>query len=317
MLNTTHKPLLVLGGPTASGKTALSIALAQGLGGEIISADSMQLYRGMDIATAKPTPEERAGVPHHLLDILDPGQSFSVAEYARHARQAIAEIHSRGALPILVGGTGLYISAIVDNLQFTPAQGDPDLRQELEEMAREKGNQHLHQLLEEVDPQAAEKIHPNNLGRVIRALEVYQLTGKTMTQMVEDSRAVPSPYRTCVIALDFQDREALYRRINLRVGQMLDRGLEAEARQLLEAGLSLTAAQAIGYKELRPYLLGEESLEEAAERIRQESRHYAKRQLTWFRKVTGVQWLLVDRYPDPDSLVQAAGALVREAGLTI
>ncbi len=311
------RPLLVIGGPTASGKTALSVALARCHGGEVVSADSMQMYRGMDIATAKPTPGERAGVPHHLLDILDPGQSFSVAEFASLARPVIDGIQSRGALPVLAGGTGLYISAIVDNLQFSPTAGDPALRQELYGIAQKEGNEALHRMLEEADPQAAAGIHPNNVGRVARALEIWRLTGKTMAQTAQASRTVPSPYRACVIALDFRDREELYRRIGLRVDRMLADGLVEEARALLGAGLSSTAAQAIGYKELARYFSGEETLEEAVERIKRETRHYAKRQLTWFRKVAGVRWLYVDDYPDGGGLLAAAEETARQAGLFV
>ena len=223
-------PLVVVAGPTASGKTAAGVFLAQQLNGEVVSADSMQIYRHLTVGTAKPTPQEMQGIPHHLIDFLEPGQSFSVAEYVQLARQAIQEIVQRGKLPVLVGGTGLYISSLVDNIQFSESQGDPKLREQLRQYAQENGPQALWDRLQAVDSQAAQRIHPNNVGRVARALEVYQTTGKTISEHQELSRQQPSPYRLCMMALSFRDRQKLYDRINLRVEQMLEQGLLDEAR---------------------------------------------------------------------------------------
>ena len=300
------QPLLAVVGPTASGKTSLSIHLARLLDGEIISADSMQMYRGMDIGTAKPTREEMAGIPHHLIDILEVDETFSVADYAARVRPLIREIGGRGRLPILVGGTGLYVSAITDHIQFSPMPSDPALREELRKKAAEEGNGAVFALLRECDPETAATLHENNLGRVIRAIEVYRLTGVTMAEQVRRSRQVPPPYRACILGLTFRDRQKLYHRINLRVDKMLEAGLVEEARRVLERGPSHTAAQAIGYKELRGYLEGRESLEEAAGRLKQESRNYAKRQLTWFRRNPAIQWLEVDSLGSEDALLAAA-----------
>ena len=287
-------PLLVIAGPTASGKTGLSIRLAKALDGEVISADSMQIYRGMTIGTAKPTPEEQEGVAHHLIDILEPEENFSVAQYAQLARAAIEEVAERGRVPILAGGTGLYISAVVDNISFSPAVTDEGLRQELRCKAQQEGNGAVWEMLHQIDPQTAEAIHENNLGRVIRAIEVYHTTGITMSEQVRLSRLRPSPYDICFIGLNYADRQVLYNRIGIRVDQMLRDGLLEEAKEVLSRRLSATAAQAIGYKDLKEYFAGQCSLEEAAEKIKQETRRYAKRQLTWFRRDGRIVWILCD-----------------------
>lgn len=305
------QPLLVVAGPTASGKTSLSVRLAKALDGEVVSADSMQMYRGMDIGTAKPTREEMAGVPHHLIDILGVEETFSVADYAALARPLIFEIGSRGKLPILTGGTGLYISAIIHHLQFSPIPSSEELRRELREQARREGNEAVYRILQSCDPESAAAIHPNNLGRVIRAIEVYRLTGITMAEHNRRSRAVPPPYRTCLLGLTARDRQVLYRRIDRRVDRMLEAGLLEEAKAVLGKELSQTAAQAIGYKELRGWLAGTESLAEAVERLKQESRNYAKRQLTWFRREPGFRWLAIDGFPDEDALFRAALDIAR------
>ncbi len=308
---TAKQPLLVVAGPTASGKTALSVRLAQALDGEVVSADSMQMYRGMDIGTAKPTPEETEGVPHHLIDVLDPSQTFSVADYAALARPLILEIGRRGKLPILTGGTGLYIRAITDHIQFSPMPSDEGLRRELRELAAREGNGAVYRILLDCDPESAAAIHENNLGRVIRAIEVCRLTGIPISEHNRRSRSVPPPYRTCMLGLACRDRQKLYERIDLRVDRMLERGLVEEARGLLEKELSVTAAQAIGYKELREYLAGRQSLPEAVERLKQESRNYAKRQLTWFRREKAIHWLFTDTFPDEDALLREALETVR------
>ena len=287
-------PLAVVAGPTASGKTGLAVELALRLGGEVVSADSMQIYRRMAIATAKPTPAEMKGVPHHLIDFLEPGENFSVAQYVQRARQVIQEIHRRGKLPSVAGGTGLYIQSLVDNVSFSPQPEDPALREALRQKAQREGGQSLLRELAEFDPQSAARLHPNNLGRVIRAIEVYRLTGRTMTQQLEASRQEPSPYRLGMLGLTFSRRELLYDRINRRVDCMMEEGLLEEARQMRGEKLSSTAAQAIGYKELEGYFDGRESLEEALERMKRETRRYAKRQLTWFRRDKRFFWLEMD-----------------------
>ncbi len=287
------------------GKTALSVRLARRLGGEIVSADSMQIYRGMDIGTAKPTPEERQGIPHHLMDIADPGQAFSVADYVLLAHRTIKDIARRSKLPILVGGTGLYVGAVIDNLRFSPQTGDAALRQRLRGVADARGPEYLHGMLTRVDPALAERLDPRNLGRVIRALEVHILTGKPMSWHILQSRLCPSPYRLCMIGLDCRDRAALYRRIDGRVDDMMEAGLKEEARSLF-ARASATAAQAIGYKELAEYFTGEADLGQCVEQIKRASRRYAKRQLTWFRRDGRIQWLFVDDYADADALERAA-----------
>ena len=306
------QPLLAVVGPTASGKTSLSIRLAHILGGEIVSADSMQMYRGMNIGTAKPTREEMEGIPHHLMDILDPNQTFSVADYAALARPLILEIGERGKLPILTGGTGLYVSAITDYIQFSPMPSDPALREDLHRKAAQKGNGAVFALLRECDPETAASLHENNLGRVIRAIEVYRLTGIPMSEHIRRSRAVPPPYNTCILGLTYRDRQKLYDRINLRVDKMLEAGLLEEARKVLGGELSHTASQAIGYKELRGVLEGWETLPEAEERLKKESRNYAKRQLTWFRRDASIHWLEADTFSDEDALLKAALEIVRD-----
>lgn len=297
-------PLAVVAGPTASGKTDVGIEICKHFNGEVVSADSMQIYQRLTVGTAKPTKEEQQGIPHHLMDFLPPSQNYSVAEYVAQARQTILDIHSRGKLPVVVGGTGLYISSLIHNIQFTDAQTDMALRYELEQLAQKQGNQYLWEQLAAVDPQAAGAIHPNNIGRVIRALEFYKTTGKTMSQQQEDSRREPSPYNACMIGLNYRDRELLYQRINLRVELMLQNGLEQEARWLLEQGCTATASQAIGYKEMFGYLQGGETLETAVEKIQQGSRRYAKRQLTWFRREPGMKWFYPDDYPSKRELLE-------------
>ncbi len=298
------QPLVVICGPTASGKTALSIALCQRFQGEVVSADSMQIYRGMDIATAKPTLEERAGVPHHLMDILNPGEAFSVAQYVQLAGQAIREVADCGHLPFLVGGTGLYIQALVDGMQFQEDSEDPAIRQKWLDYAAAHGNEALHQQLRQVDPLLAEKLHPNNVGRVVRALEVCEVTGRPMSQVQAQARRENSPYDLLMIGLDYRERAHLYERINLRVDQMLEQGLLQEAERI-SSHLSHTAAQAIGYKELGAYERGEMDLEQAAQQIKQASRRYAKRQLTWFRRDPRIHWLYPDVCGSQEVLEQA------------
>ena len=291
-------PLVVVAGPTASGKTEAAIRICQWFNGEVVSADSMQIYKYLSVGTAKPNEEEKEGIPHHLMDFMEPSQPFSVAEYVQLAKEAIADIHNRGKLPVMVGGTGLYIDSLVNNIQFTETDSDPALREELQKYAAEHGNEALWNILNEKDPEAAANVHPNNVGRVIRAIEMIKTSGKTKTEQLEDSHREPSPYNVLYLALNYRDRETLYDRINRRVYIMLDNGLEEEARFLLEHGYAPTAAQAIGYKEMFGYLNGEEDLELAIEKIQQGSRRYAKRQLTWFRRNENVLWIYPDDYTD-------------------
>ncbi len=277
--------LLAVAGPTAGGKTALSVRLAERLGGEILSCDSMQIYRGMDIGTAKPTWEERCGIAHHLIDIADPTEPFSAADYVEAAGRAAAEVLSRGKLPILCGGTGLYLDAFLRG-GFEDTVSDPSIREALFSFASAHGAHALHERLRAVDPESAESIHENNVKRVVRALEVWESTGMTKTALDRKSREIEPPYRATVVCLSYPDRAQLYDRIERRVTEMLENGLAEETARLEQEGVfarNSTAAQAIGYKEILPYLHGECSLCEATQALQAATRRYAKRQLTWFR----------------------------------
>ena len=297
--------LLAVVGPTASGKTALAVELAKRFGGEVVSADSMQVYRKMDIATAKPTPEEMQGVPHHLIGYVGMEEPYSLARYVEDAREAIAGVASRGAVPILAGGTGLYVDTLLENRDLGEAGGSGALREELYAIAREKGNGYLLEMLRREDPEAAESLHENNLVRVVRALEVCRTAGMTMSELQRRSRETEPLYDCCRIGIAYRDRRVLYERINRRVDRMLEAGLLDEARAFFQEGKQ-TAAQAIGYKELKPYLDGECGLEEAVESLKQATRRYAKRQLTWFRRDPRIRWV----YPDGEGGAEAA---LREA----
>jgi tRNA dimethylallyltransferase len=285
----SNQKLLVIIGPTAVGKTNLSIEMAKRYDGEIISGDSMQIYRGMDIGTAKITEEEMQGIPHHLIDIKEPEESFSVAEFQLLVRAKINEIAKRGKLPIIVGGTGLYIQSVIYDYQFSDVPGDEAFRLELEERAKQIGNEALYKELQAVDPESAAQIHPNNVRRVIRALEIFHLTGKTM----QDFQRKQQPdllYETALVGLSME-REKLYDRINQRVDIMVEQGLLEEVKSLYNQGLrNCQSIQAIGYKEIYDYLDGSVPWEEAVEQLKQNSRRYAKRQLTWFRNKMDVQW---------------------------
>ncbi|WP_313798582.1 tRNA (adenosine(37)-N6)-dimethylallyltransferase MiaA [Cytobacillus sp.] len=281
--------LVVLIGPTAVGKTKLSIELAKRFNGEIISGDSMQIYKGMDIGTAKIKPSEMEGIPHHLLDIKNPEESFSVAEFQELVRLKIAEISQRGKLPMIVGGTGLYIQSVIYDYQFSDAPSDEAFRVKLEEKAKAEGNEKIHQELMEVDPKSAQKIHPNNVRRVIRALEVYHCTGKTISDFQENQQP-ELIYETAMIGLTME-REKLYDRINKRVDLMVKEGLVPEVEKLYVKGLNdCQSIQAIGYKEIYEYFNEHVTLEEAIIQLKQNSRRYAKRQLTWFRNKMNVDW---------------------------
>ncbi len=278
--------IVVITGPTATGKTALSVALAKDFGGEIVSADSMQIYRRMDIGTAKVTPEEAAGVPHHMVDIAEPGEAYSVARYVKEASAAIDGILARGKLPIVVGGTNLYIDSLISGRDFADNEEDNSLRSEIDAEYEEKGGEKMLEILREFDPERAEKLHPADRRRIVRAIEIYRLTGKTITQHDLETRAVPPRYDAAMIALDFEDRADLYTRIDRRVDIMVEQGLFDEVKSLLDSGISenSTAMQAIGYKEPAAFFRGEITKDEAIELIKRESRRYAKRQLTWLRR---------------------------------
>ena len=301
------KKIVVVCGPTASGKTALSIALAKAFDGEVVSADSMQIYRGMDIGTAKPTLEEREGIPHHMLDVAEPGESYSVSRYVQEATACVEDILSRGKLPIVCGGTGLYIDGLIRGTDFQPAGTDNGIREGLGKEWEEKGAEAMMARLAAVDPDSAERLHLSDKRRILRALEVYLATGETITAHNARTKAIPPRFEAVMIGLNTQPRDILYGRIDRRVDVMLEQGLLQEVQTLLEKGLlEGTAAQAIGYKELLAHFRGEMTLEAAADLIRQKSRNYAKRQLTWFRRDERVKWIV---YNAP----QAAQAVLQEA----
>ena len=286
------RPVLAVVGPTATGKTALGVRLARRFGGEIISADSMQIYRGLDIGTAKVTPAEAEGVPHHCVDILPPEAAFSVADFTALAGRLAAEIDARGRLPILVGGTGLYIQSFLYGVRFTEEKAPDGLREQLAAELAARGPAALYAELQAADPDAAAAIHPNNHLRVLRALEHYRATGRRLSEQKAASLPAQRPYRTLVLGLDFAARSDLYRRIDLRVDRMMTQGLLAEAETVYRSrDRYRTAAQAIGYKEFFPYFAGQAPLETCVEQLKQASRRYAKRQLTWFRHMDGVVWL--------------------------
>ncbi|MBU9722659.1 MULTISPECIES: tRNA (adenosine(37)-N6)-dimethylallyltransferase MiaA [Bacillaceae] len=282
------KKIFIIVGPTAVGKTATGISLAKNFNGEIISGDSMQVYKGMDIGTAKVTVEEMDGIPHHLIDIKEPDQSFSVAEFQGRAKEYIHSISERRKLPIIVGGTGLYINSVIYDYDFSDSVGDSKLRAELENYAKTHGNTALHEKLKEIDPISYNELHPNNIRRVIRAIEVYKLTGKPIGERPDQPKE--SPYDATVIGLTM-DRQILYDRIDARVDLMIEQGLIDEVNKLYQSGLrDCQSVQAIGYKEIYLYLSGELGKEEAIDLLKQNSRRYAKRQLTWFRNKMDIQW---------------------------
>ena len=303
-------PVVAVVGPTASGKSDLAVEICLALGGEVVSADSMQIYKGIDISTAKPDEAEKKGIPHHMMDFLDNSESFSVADYQQLAGECIADIYSRGKLPVVVGGTGLYIDTLLDNIRLTESSFDAELRDRLIKRAEEEGIETLLTELEKIDPEYASKMHPNNAKRIIRALEVWYSSGITMTQQIADSHA-ESPYEVCYIGLDAKDRGFLYDRINRRVSIMLEKGLEAEAREYLAQPDNATSSQAIGCKELKPYIDGQISLAEAADNLRQATRRYAKRQLTWFRRNERINWIYIDAYENKNEMTHTAIEIIK------
>lgn len=294
-------------GPTASGKTGLGVSLAEKFSGEIVSADSMQIYKGIHIASAAPDTEEMRGIPHHLLEFLEPSDNYSVADYVKTARGVIEDIKKRGRLPMVVGGTGLYISSLADNTEYTEEETDYLLRSSLESRFDEIGAEQMLKELAEFDPDTAARLHPNNRRRIIRAFEVYKTTGKTITEQNSLSHMGKKYIEPLLIGINYRDREKLYERINLRVDIMLKRGLLEEARTaLLNDG---GAVQAIGHKELAGFLKGECSLEEAAENLKKQTRRYAKRQLTWFNRDKRISWIYAD---ETDDVVKEAARLIKE-----
>ena len=290
-------PLVIIAGPTAVGKTAISVELAKRIGGEIISADSMQVYRGMDIGTAKVTKEEMQGVPHHLIDILDPSEAFNVMEFRNRVRGAIDEIVARGHVPVLVGGTGFYIQSILYDIEFDPEEGSDEMRRQLEEEMEARGPEEMHAELKRVDPESAEMIHANNKKRVIRALEFYRLTGRRISDHNREQRERRSPYRFLFYVMTM-DRPSLYARIDYRVDLMMQDGLKEEVKALRDRGVTsdMVSMQGLGYRQMFDYLEGICTLDEAVERIKKETRHFAKRQLTWFRREPDAVWIRLEDF---------------------
>lgn len=305
--------VLAVVGPTASGKTALSVELAKRTDGEIVSADSMQIYKGMDIASAKPTKDEMCGIPHHMMDFLPPETPYSVAQYTETAGVCIRKIAARGKLPILVGGTGLYVDSLLSHTQFIEAPTDMALRAELDAQYEAVGGEEMLKRLAEFDPESAARLHPNNKKRILRAFEIYTLTGQTLTAALAQSHAVPSPFAPVYIGIAFRERAVLYDRINRRVDSMLARGLLEEAREFYK-GSPETAAQAIGYKELKPFLDGALPFADAVENLKRATRNYAKRQITWFKRNGRIHWLYADECT-PEQLLTQALEIANEANL--
>ena len=306
--------IICVAGPTASGKTALAVELAKLTGGEVVSCDSMQIYKRMDIGTAKPTPDEMQGIPHHMIDVAEPDEDFSVSRYCEMATPIVDDIIARGKTVIIAGGTGLYMDSLIKGNDFAPFPST-GVRQRLEEQADREGMEAMLAWLRSVDPEAASKLHLADRKRVIRALEVYLETGETITEHNRRTQAIPPRYEPLWIGLDFQDRSQLYRRIDLRVELMLKAGLVEEIRSLLASGIpaKCTAMQAIGYKEFVAALEGNGTIEDAAAQVQQSSRHYAKRQLTWFRRNKNMNWLIRSENNDSREILQAARQLLGES----
>lgn len=304
-MDKSTKPLIILTGPTAVGKTALSIGLAKAVNGEIISADSMQVYRKMNIGTAKIEQSEMQGVRHHLIDILDPSEEFNVVLFKRYALEAMEDIYSRGKIPVIVGGTGFYIQALLYDIDFEDNDNNMSYREELQRLAAEKGNSYIHDMLSKVDPESAEKIHENNVKRVIRALEFYRKTGMKISEHNETEAQKESPYNFEYFVLN-DDRSKLYDRIDRRIDIMLEQGLEAEVRQLVSEGYSrdLVSMQGLGYKEIIDYIQGRCSFDEAVYTLKRDTRHFAKRQITWFKREKHVTWVNKNEYDSESCILE-------------
>ena len=309
-------PVLILTGPTAVGKTEISLGLAKAAGGEIISADSMQVYRHMDIGTAKILPDQQQGIPHYMIDEWEPDQEFNVFLFQKRVKECIQDIHARGKLPILAGGTGFYIQAVLYDNAFAEGQQDDSFRRRLQREAAEKGGRQLHDRLRQVDPESAEAIHVNNVKRVIRALEYYEFTGEKFSTHNERERRRISPYHFLYLVLTM-DRQELYRRIDRRVDQMMEEGLAGEVQGLLDRGYGreLVSMQGLGYKEIAAALAGECTMEEAVYRLKRDTRHFAKRQMTWFRRERDVVMLDKDDYASTDDIVAAMIKMAEERGI--
>ena len=309
--------IVVITGPTASGKTWLAVELAKRYGGEVVSADSMQIYRRMDIGTAKPTAEEMQGIAHHMLDVADPGEDFSAARYVDMASRCVEDILARGALPILAGGTGLYLDSLLSGRTFAAFDPSSPLRGQLEERYAREGGPALLEELARTDPEAAARHHPNDAKRIVRALEVWLTTGKTITQHDRDSRALPPRYDALTLFLDFERREDMWDRIDRRVDRMMEAGLAGEVRALLDSGVPerCTAMQAIGYKEMVPVVSGDMAAEDAAAQIKLRSRQYAKRQRTWFRRDERAKPLIWGPVPDLAEVLQRSTDFLEEFGI--
>jgi len=307
------KPLIILTGPTSVGKTSLSLALAKAVNGEIISADSMQVYRYMDIGTAKIMKEEMQGVPHYLIDEFEPDEDFNVVRFQQLTKQYMKQIYERNKIPILVGGTGFYIQAVLNDIDFTENDTDTTYRKELEQLLEEKGAEYLHEQLVALDPESALAIHQNNSKRVIRALEFIKLTGDKISDHNENQKKKESPYNFCYFVLN-KDRAKLYETINKRVDIMMKDGLLEEVKRLASKGYSrdLVSMQGLGYKEILAYLEGEYTLEEAVDILKRDTRHFAKRQLTWFRREREVLWVDKDQYPSEEKLLEHLLEVLRE-----
>ena len=317
LYNAAKPRVVAIGGPTATGKTALSVALAKRFGGEIISADSMQIYQGLDVGTAKVTPEEMQGVPHHLVGFLAPEQAFSVADFTTLAGKTITQLTAQGKLPLLVGGTGLYITSLLNGIGFTPEKVDPAIRQELQARLQAEGSQALYAELAAVDPGYAAKVHPNNTPRVIRALELYRATGRKMSAEREAARPAEKPYRSLCLCLTCRDRTLLYQRIDTRCDRMMQSGILEEAKLVYDhRDTYRTAAQAIGYKEFTQALSGEMTWQEATDVVKLRSRQYAKRQLTWFGRNPNTRWVRWDDPPEFEQGRRASTEYMEEFGIS-
>lgn len=300
----SFKPYPIIAGPTASGKTALAVRLATAINGEVVSADSMQIYDEVSVGTARPTTDEMQGIPHHLLGFLPLQAKYSVSQYLEDAHRVFTDIYSRHSIPVMCGGTGLYIQSFIENRQLFEESPDPALRRGYIKLAEEQGVAALLSRLREVDPDTAARLHPNDLHRIIRALEVYDTTGRTITEQTALSLSIPSPYTPCLFVLDFHDRQKLYDRINRRVDIMLENGLLDEAERILRTDPDATVTQAIGYKEFAAFFDGKISLDEATDKLRQQTRRYAKRQLSWFRRMDHAHTVWVDDYSDLNQMVR-------------
>ena len=309
--------IVILCGPTATGKTRLGVALAKALNGEVVSADSMQVYRDMAIGTARPTAEETEGVPHHMMAVADPTENYSVARYVAEASEVVDDILARGRVPLIVGGTGLYIDALRRGQTFSAYRPESGLREKLQARAEAQGLASLYAELQTVDPETADRLHPNDAKRILRALEVWYETGETISAHDRRTKDLPPRYEAAVLALTYKDRAALYARIDRRVDRMMEQGLAEEVRALLDRGVppGCTAMQAIGYKELAPVILSGGELTAAAEEIKLRSRQYAKRQLTWFRRDRSAHWLALDDPPDFSAALRDSTDYLRQFGL--